>query len=103
MVTVPVVLNLVGMTRTSVDIMPGLEPYTAVRYAPNGARVPFYPFDHPGGSAVWSSAHDLVRFGMYHLHNTLEVMRQCGMASALCIPTENDLPTSTQTWIHGIL
>ena len=61
------------MTRTSVDIAPGLEPYIAVRYAPNGARVPFYTFDHPGGSAVWSSAHDLVRFGMHHLHNTVDV------------------------------
>lgn len=65
------VFQPLGMTRTSIDIAPGLEPFVAVRYAQNGARVPFYTFDHPGGSAVWSSAHDLVRFGMYHLHNTV--------------------------------
>jgi hypothetical protein len=29
--------------------------------------IPFYGFDHPGGSAVYCSAHDLVRFGLFHL------------------------------------
>jgi CubicO group peptidase (beta-lactamase class C family) len=32
-----------------------------------GRPYPFYDFDHPGGSAVFCSAHDLVRFGMFHL------------------------------------
>ena len=56
-----------GLTRTSIDIGPGLEPYVAERYARHGRPVPFYTFDHPGASAVYSSAHDLVRFGMFHL------------------------------------
>ena len=56
-----------GLTHTSVDIAPGLEPYAAARYAPDTSPIPFYDFDHPGGSAIWSSAHDLVRFGMFHL------------------------------------
>lgn len=60
-----------GMTRTSVDIGPGLEPYAAMRYATDGTPLPFYDFDHPGGSAVFASAHDLVRFGMFHLKNHL--------------------------------
>ncbi len=34
--------------------------------------IPFYDFDHRGASAVYSSAHDLVRFGMFHLKNHLE-------------------------------
>jgi CubicO group peptidase (beta-lactamase class C family) len=42
-----------------------------VRYEPDGRRVTFYDFDHRGGSAVYSSAHDLVRFGMFHLKNHL--------------------------------
>ncbi len=33
--------------------------------------VPFYTFDHRGGSAIYSSAHDLVRFGMFHLKDHL--------------------------------
>lgn len=60
-----------GMTRTSVDVGPGLEPFASVRYAWGGKVVPFYTFDHVGASAVWSSAHDLVRFGMFHLKSHL--------------------------------
>lgn len=56
-----------GMTRTSVDIGPGLDAYAATRYGSDGLPVPFYGFDHPGASAVFSSARDLVRFGMFHL------------------------------------
>ena len=56
-----------GMTRASVHIGPGLEEYHAVRYGRDGLPIPFYDFDHRGASAVFSSAHDLVRFGMFHL------------------------------------
>lgn len=56
-----------GMTHASVDIGPGLEPYEATRYGADGVRYPFYDFDHRGGSAVYCSAHDLARFGMFHL------------------------------------
>ncbi|MBL8267970.1 serine hydrolase domain-containing protein [Steroidobacter sp.] len=56
-----------GMTRTSVDIGPGMEEFTATRYGVDGLPIPFYDFDHPGASAVYSSAHDLVRFGMFHM------------------------------------
>jgi hypothetical protein len=56
-----------GMTRVSADIGPGLAAYAAVRYGADGQPYPFYDFDHPGGSAVFCSAHDLVRFGMFHL------------------------------------
>jgi len=55
------------MTHTSVNIGKGLEKYQAQRYGQDGIKIPFYDFDHPGGSAVFSSAHDLVRFGMFHL------------------------------------
>lgn len=55
-----------GLTHTSVDIGPGLEKQAAVRYGGDGLPIPFYDFDHPGGSAVFASAHDLVRFGMFH-------------------------------------
>ena len=60
-----------GLTHTSVDIAPGLERHVAQRYDASLKPIPFYTFDHPGGSAVYSSAHDLVRFGMFHLKNRL--------------------------------
>ena len=56
-----------GLTRTSVHIGSGLEPYQAIRYGPDGLPIPFYEFDHTGASAIYASAHDLVRFGMFHL------------------------------------
>jgi CubicO group peptidase (beta-lactamase class C family) len=60
-----------GLTHTSVNIGPGLEKHQAIRYGTDGAPIPFYDFDHPGGSAVYASAHDLVRFGMFHLKSRL--------------------------------
>jgi CubicO group peptidase (beta-lactamase class C family) len=61
-----------GLTRTSVGLPPSLAPYAAVRYGSENRPVPFYDFDHPGASAVWSSAHDLVRFGLFHLGHVPE-------------------------------
>lgn len=60
-----------GLTRTAVDIPTAVAPYAATRYGRDGLPIPLYDFDHPGGSAVYSSAHDLVRFGMFHLKNRL--------------------------------
>ncbi len=64
-----------GLTHTSVDLAPGLETHQAVRYTPEGKRIPFYAFDHPGASAVYSSAHDLVRFAMFHMKEHLADQR----------------------------
>lgn len=84
-----------GLTRTSVHIGPGLEPFTATRYAGDGTPIPFYGFDHPGGSAVFSSAHDLIRFGMFHLGNDLADQRKILSAEsieAMATPTTDTGP-----------
>jgi hypothetical protein len=60
-----------NMTHTSVHLASGLKKYQAVRYSSDGLPIPFYDFDHPGASAVFSSAHDLIRFGMFHLKTHL--------------------------------
>ena len=60
-----------GMTRASVHVGSGLEKYQAIRYGFDGKPISFYDFDHPGASAAYSSAHDLVRFGMFHLKEHL--------------------------------
>jgi len=56
-----------GMTRTSVGLAPELEPYAAMRYSEDGLPVPFYDFDHRGAAAIFASAHDMARFGLFHL------------------------------------
>lgn len=60
-----------GLTHTSVDIGPGLESYAAQRYDFQQRPIPFYTFDHRGGSAIYASAHDLIRFAMFHLKDHL--------------------------------
>jgi CubicO group peptidase (beta-lactamase class C family) len=39
----------------------------AVSYAQDGSPLVFYDFDHRGGSAMFGSAHDLARFGSFHV------------------------------------
>ncbi|MBL8267906.1 serine hydrolase domain-containing protein [Steroidobacter sp.] len=56
-----------GLTRMSVGLSPATESLAAVRYNPDGSRIAFYDSDHQGASAVYGSAHDLVRFAMFHL------------------------------------
>src|SRR5262245_61386329 len=60
-----------GLTHTSVNVGPGLDSFASARYGRDGLPVPFYDFDHTGASALWSSAHDLARFGMFHLKQHL--------------------------------
>jgi CubicO group peptidase (beta-lactamase class C family) len=61
------VFEPLGMTRSRVSTGAGLGSGAAVRYDAENRPIPPYDFDHRGGSAVYSSARDLVRFGMYHL------------------------------------
>ena len=56
-----------GMKQSGVGISPGWAPPAAPRYGASGEPLPFYDFDHPGASAVYSSAHDLALLGMFHL------------------------------------
>ena len=64
-----------GMTRTVVGLPNVPLQDAAERYDRSQRPVPFYDFDHRGGSAVYSSAHDLIRFGMFHLKNHLPDQR----------------------------
>lgn len=80
-----------GMTHTSIDVAPGLEPHQAIRYTPEGRRIPYYDFDHPGASAVYSSAHDLARFAMFHMKEHLADQRAILSDAAI---DEMQTPTS---------
>lgn len=84
-----------GMTRSSIDIGPGLERYAAQRYAEDGLRLPFYDFDHPGGSAVYCSAHDLLRFGMFQVK-----ARQPDQKPILADETIDAMQQPTSRWPH---
>ena len=59
------------MTHSFVGIGSGLYPY-AQRYDEEQRLLPWFDFDHRGASAIYATAHDLVRFGMFHLKDHLK-------------------------------
>jgi len=65
-----------GMTRASVGIGPGLEPHRAILYGTDGRPLPAYETAHPAAADVWCSAHDLLRFGLFHLKAPPEDQRR---------------------------
>jgi CubicO group peptidase (beta-lactamase class C family) len=65
-----------GLTNTRVGLAPGPMNHAAQRYDADNKPIPYYTFDHPGASEIYSSAHDLVRFGMYHLSAKFPGQRQ---------------------------
>ncbi|MDE1148187.1 MAG: serine hydrolase [Azospirillaceae bacterium] len=60
-----------GMTRTSVGGEPALAPYQAVRYGIDGLPIAPYETNHAGASAIYASAHDLARLGLFVLKTHL--------------------------------
>ncbi len=65
------VFEPLGLQHTEILIASGPDERVAARYKTIKNPLAFYDFDHRGASAVYSSAHDLVRFGMFHLKNHL--------------------------------
>ncbi len=65
------VFQPLGMAHTSVGIDPGLAEYQAVQYTSSMSALPQRTYDTPGALALYGSAHDLIRFAMFHLKNDL--------------------------------
>jgi len=68
----------------------------AVRYH-DGHQVPFYDFAHRGASSVFMSAHDLVRFGIFHLNGWVDGqarrdLRQDSLQTMLASPVSTGAP-----------
>lgn len=61
------VFEPLGMHRSSVHLDDATAADAAVRYGADGVAYPFYDFDHPGGSAVFASARDLLAFAQADL------------------------------------
>ena len=62
------VFSPLGLTHTSINPPQIAEDLVALRYSSEGNPLPFYDFDHAGGSAAYSSAHDLIRFALFHMN-----------------------------------
>ena len=69
------VFGPLGLREMTVSDGAGLGDRAAVRYESDGSPLRPYTFDHLGASSVYASAHDLVRFGQWHLGARVEGAR----------------------------
>ncbi|WP_129779495.1 serine hydrolase domain-containing protein [Peristeroidobacter soli] len=69
------VFTPLGMTRSALDVMPGFEAHKAQRYDYAGRPIPDYASVEPASATLYSSAHDLARYGMFMLKNRLPDQR----------------------------
>jgi CubicO group peptidase (beta-lactamase class C family) len=72
-----------GMRQSTIDPNAQQDVAVAVRYSNDRKPIPFYGFDAPGASAVYSSAHELLRFGMFHLGDALKDTQSVLSAASL--------------------
>lgn len=69
------VFEPLGMRHASIDIAPGLARHAAARYGGKREPIPFYGFAEPGAAAMYASAPDLARFGLFFLGRPLAGQR----------------------------
>jgi len=95
------VFEPLGLTHTSVDIPPELTEFAAERYGTH-TSYPYFTFDHIGAASIYSSAHDLIRFAMFHLKNKLADQRAILSDATLDLMHEPVPPSSTSGLGIGI-
>ena len=95
------VFEPLGMRDTSVHVPPALRDRIAARYTAEGAPIPYYTFDHDGGSAIYASAHDLVRFGMFHLGDNVPGQQQILTEAARTAMRRSETPAGGEQYGLG--
>ena len=91
-----------GLPHTDIPMTANLEPYVAVRYDSHARPLPFYTFDHLGASAVYSSAHDLIRFAMFHLKDHLADQQAIIDDAAIDLMHRLDIPMGSSLEFYGL-
>jgi CubicO group peptidase (beta-lactamase class C family) len=91
--------ELLEPLRLARTLVPSAAPEdAAVRYAEKGTRLPYYDVDHRGASSVYAIAHDLVRFGMFHLNPDAVDGERRAAGRVLQAKTVREMQR-VQTWI----
>jgi len=85
-----------GMTRSAVLVPQELQPFAATRYIHGGEPITAYGFGEPGSAAVYSSAHDLARFGMFLLGQRQSDQRAILSGQSIERMTSDAVPTLTR-------
>jgi CubicO group peptidase (beta-lactamase class C family) len=83
-----------GLIHTAVGPVPELRDSTVALYS-HGQRVPYMDLDQRGAGYIYSSAHDLVRFDMFHLKDHLPDQRQILKDSSIDTMVNEALPTDS--------
>lgn len=85
-----------GMTRSAVLVPTQMQPFAATRYMHGGEPITAYGFGEPGSAAVYSSAHDLARFGMFLLGQRQSDQRAILNDQSIKRMTSDPVPTLTR-------
>jgi CubicO group peptidase (beta-lactamase class C family) len=87
------VFDKLGMTHSAVGNDPALASFEATRYGDDLRPIPLYDTDHEGASAIYASAHDLARFGIFglkeHMPNQNPILSD-GMIDVMQAPTMDE-------------
>lgn len=99
------VFGPLGLSSTRMLTAPDASGRVAKRYARGGVEVPFYDFDHRGASAVFASARDLLRYGMFHLGDPVPEQARIlspGSLKSMQVATAHDAEVDGQKAGYGI-
>jgi CubicO group peptidase (beta-lactamase class C family) len=96
-----VVFEPLDLANTTVSSGRGLKG-AAVRYDNELKPLPPYTFDHVAASGVWSSARDLVRFGMFHLRQHLPDQQPILQAGTIEQMQRSDAPADGPGQARGL-
>jgi CubicO group peptidase (beta-lactamase class C family) len=91
-----------GLTRTSVEIEPRLSSEAARPYANDRTPIPYYIFDEWGSGRIFSTARDVVRFGMFHLKEHLSDQRPILRDETINQMVRDNHTTGTPGGFYGI-
>lgn len=90
-----------GMTHSALDITPGFDALKAQRYNFRNQAIPNYLSAEPASATLYSSAHDLARFGMFILKNRLPDQRPVLTDANIDAMTRN-APATSPTASYGV-
>ncbi len=96
------VFEPLGLSDSAIGVPSGQAGRVAVRYDKGGVPVPNYTFDTPGASAVVASAHDLVRFGMFHLKQRVPRQRRVISEASRDSMQRNHVPEGPPGLFRGL-
>jgi CubicO group peptidase (beta-lactamase class C family) len=92
------VFEPLGMTHTSVGIQTGREEPVATKYGSDNRVIPHNYFVPAAAGGIYSSAHDLIRYGMFHLRNHLpnqKAILEDGTLAAMHADKDKNLQSAT--------